>query len=137
MLIDGCILHRRQYMAIYYVSHLLLVPLIYAIYKGQYIIGLGGLVVLATSLDYWKKPDYSYRRYIDIVMVVIAISIQTYICKKSVYFREYLYMMIFGIVIFIIGAQHYKNGQLWHSTYSHIIFHLIANISNIVLYSGM
>ena len=90
-----CILEPDQYNLIFRASFLSLGSSVYAIHNGHYDLALCPGGVFLTSITYWVKPDYSWRRYLD-----------------------------------------YKKKLYWKSTYSHCMLHLIANIANIVLYSG-
>ncbi len=41
-----------------------------------------------------------------------------------------------SIYFFYIDVYYYNKRNYWYSTYAHCMLHLIANIANIILYSG-
>ena len=131
-----CILPRKQYKMIYNMSFLSLGSSMYAIYNGYYKLAICPGGVFLTSINYWIHPDYSWRRYIDIAYVCGAISYQLYKAYGSQYMIPYYSLMCVGCSMYPLGIYYYKKKLLWHSTYAHCALHLIANIANIVLYSG-
>jgi hypothetical protein len=92
-----CILYPEQYKVIYNVSYLLLGSSIYAIYNGHYYLSLCPGGVFITSINYWRYPDYSWHRYVDMIYVKFAISYQLYKAYKSQYMFQYYSLMLFAI----------------------------------------
>ena len=131
-----CILEPKQYKIIYNVSFLSLATSIYAIYNGYYIISLCPGGVFLTSINYWRKPDYSWRRYVDMTYVKLAICFQLYKAYRSQYMIQYYTIMLLAASFYQLGIYYYKKKLYWHSTYAHCGLHVISNIGNIVLYSG-
>ena len=131
-----CILYPKQYKLIYNVSFLSLGTSIYAVYNGYYLMALCPGGVFLTSINYWRKPDYSWRRYFDMVYVKLAIMYQIYKAYRSQYMLQYYAIMFFSVSMYPLGVYYYKKKLYWHSTYAHCVLHIIANIGNIVLYSG-
>ena len=131
-----CILYPKQYKLIYNVSFLSLGTSIYAAYNGYYLMALCPGGVFLTSINYWRKPDYSWRRYFDMVYVKLAIMYQIYKAYRSQYMLQYYAIMFFSVSMYPLGVYYYKKKLYWHSTYAHCVLHIIANIGNIVLYSG-
>lgn len=132
----SCILEEEQYGLIYKVSLLALVTGIYAIYKGHYIMALSPVGVFLTSINYWRKPDYSWRRYVDMTYVKLALIYQLYQGSRSEYMMEYYGVMMVATMMYPISIYYYKKNNYWNSTYAHCLLHVISNIGNIVLYSG-
>ena len=58
-------LQKEQTTIIYNISFLSLGSSIYAIYNGYYYMSIYPGGVFLTSINYWRKPDYSWRRYLD------------------------------------------------------------------------
>jgi len=72
------ILEPDQYKNIYNVSFLALGSCAYAAYKGHYILSICPGGVFLTSINYWYYPDYSWRRYLDMTYVSLALFYQLY-----------------------------------------------------------
>jgi hypothetical protein len=131
-----CILYPEQYKIIYNISFLSIGSSLYAVYNGYYGLAICPGGVFLTSINYWIYPDYSWRRYIDIAYVILALSYQTYRAYGSQYMMQYYTLMFLAISFFQLGIYYYKKNMLWHSTYAHCGLHIFSNIANIVLYSG-
>ena len=111
---------------------------IYAVYQKQYTLSLFPTGVLITSINYWHHPDYSWRRYVDIIFVIFAVTYQTRYAfsHNAEHFNTYLIFMGTALQFYLFGIYFYISKQYWLSTYCHSGLHLLANIANIVLYSG-
>jgi len=131
-----CILEREQYNLIYRVSFLSLGSSIYAVYNGYYIIAFCPGGVFLTSINYWVKPTYSWRRSLDMFYVKLAACYQLYRAYKSQYMIPYYALMVIAISFYQLGLYYYQKNLYWKSTYAHCMLHLFANLANIVLYSG-
>lgn len=129
-------LQQNQYKIIFNMSFLSLGSSIYAIYNGYHILSLCPGGVFLTSINYWRKPDYSWRRYLDMIYVKLALSYQFYKAYKSQYMVQYYTIMILAMMCYPIGIYYYNKKFYWHSTYAHCGLHILANIGNVVLYSG-
>ena len=131
-----CILKEEQYLIIYKVSFLSLGSTIYAVYNGYYRLAFYPGGVFITSINYWRKPDYSWRRYLDIVYVHYSLLTQSYLVYNAQYSMEYYILSFIACCCFILGVYYYKKKLYWYSTYAHCGVHLFGNIANVVLYSG-
>lgn len=131
-----CVLYPEQYIILYNVSFLSLGSSIYAVYNGHYALSLCPGGVFITSVNYWRKPDYSWRRYVDMTYVGLALMYQLYRSYKSQYMIEYYALMILAISLYPIGMYYHKRKLYWHGTYAHCLLHIVSNIANVVLYSG-
>ena len=127
------VLYPEQYKMIYNVSFLSLGSSIYAIYNKHYMISLCPASVFLTSINYWQKPDYSWRRYLDMFCVKLALSCQMIKAYQSEYQIEYYALMFFAIGFYPLGIYYYKKKNYWYSTYAHCALHIFANIANIIL----
>ena len=131
-----CILYPEQYKLIYNLSFLSLGSSIYAVYNGHYDLAICASGVFLTSINYWRKPTYSWRRYLDMTYVKFALIYQLYKAYRSQYMIHYYVIMIFAVSFYPLGVYYYKKQLYWHSTYAHSALHIISNIANLVLYSG-
>lgn len=121
---------------IYYVSFSSFLSCGYAVYRGHYDLSLVPLLVGITSVLYWKHPDYSWRRYVDMFVVQVTLWYSVYRAWGSENMIPYYLLKSFAIGVFLVGLVMYQKRRLYLSTYCHCSLHIIANISNIVLYSG-
>ena len=109
---------------------------IYALYKEHYDLALVPAGVFLTSVNYWRNPTYSWRRNLDIVYVKTGLSYQIIRAYGSEYDKLYYIVVFLGISSYMLGIFYYKKKLYWHSTYAHIMLHILGNISNIILYSS-
>jgi hypothetical protein len=130
-----CILYPEQYNFIYNVSFITLGSAIYAIYNGHYDFAICSACVFLTSINYWRKPLYDWRRSLDMACVHLMLSYQVYRGYRSQYMVPYYTLTIIAIGFYPLGIYYYKKKRYWISTYSHCMLHIIANIANWILYS--
>lgn len=130
------ILYPEQYNLIYNVSWLSLGSTLYALYNQHYTLWFVPGSIFLTSITYWYKPDYSWRRYLDMAVAKSMCLYQLYMAYNSEYYYSYYLVTCLGLSFYPIGLYYYNKKDYWMSTYSHIVFHILCNISNIILYSG-
>lgn len=135
-LVNGCILYPNQYKLIYKVSFISLFACIYAIIRGYYNLCIVPGGVFLTSINYWKKPKNSWRRTIDIGYVNLALIYQCIMAYSFTYARIYYITVCIALSLYPISIYYYNKKQYWLSTYAHCMVHIIANISNFILYSS-
>ena len=126
------ILPYQYFVWLYYVSFAGVITTVYACYKKLYytaIIAPGAVMI--TSINYWRRPDYSWRRYHDIVQVVYALFYQLSHLRLCTLY--YIFLMA-SIWLFVKGVYHFKRRELGISTYYHFVFHLSSQVGNIILY---
>jgi hypothetical protein len=133
---NKCILCQEQSYCIWQLSFLSLISSLYAIYKGYYDLALVPGGIFLTSINYWRNPDYSWRRILDMTYIKFAVIYQIIRAYQSQYSTLYYMILFISICWYPIGIYFYKKKSFWLSTYSHCILHIIANISNYILYSG-
>ncbi len=110
---------------------------LYGFYKNQYMLATFPFVVVVTSLNYWRKPNYGWRRNIDIATVITGLSLYLYTSFKTNQQRMY------GANICICGGLYglswylYKKGYNWLSTISHGSIYVVLNTANALLYQGL
>ena len=131
------ILHRNQYVYLWHLSWLAYYNGLYSAYREQpWYIVVCPFGVWLTSINYWRKPDYSWRRYVDISYVQCSLVYQVYRATRSQYMYQYYSLTLFAIYLFFLGVHYYKENKHWHSTYAHCGLHIFANIACVFLYSG-
>jgi len=130
------VLEKDQYTLIYRVSYLSLFSSLYAVYKDHSNLAIVPGSVFLTSIFYWQHPDYSYRRYLDMIVVQCALLYQYSMAYHAQYANAYYTLTNAGICFYMIGYYFRIKEDFWKSTYAHILLHIFANIGNIVLYSG-
>ena len=114
-----------------------IVSLVYAIKQHQYDFALCNACVLFTSVNYWRDPKYTcMRRYIDIVSVLSSLIYHMCIALQSQRALQYYTITALGICFYHLGCVHYNDKDYWRSTYSHSVLHILANLAQVVLYSG-
>lgn len=136
MLINGCILYPEQYKFIMRTAFLLLGTSIYGIKQGHYAMAIIPGSVFITSVNYWRKPDYSWRRTVDIYLVKGSMLYQTFRAVGTENEKIYYIIVILGTIFYLYGIHLYNKKRYWASTYSHSMLHVMGNLACIVLYSG-
>jgi len=110
---------------------------LYGFYKNQYILATFPLVVVVTSLNYWRKPEYGWRRNIDIATVLTGVSIYLYTSFKTNQQRMYGTNMCICGGLYGLSWYLYKKGYNWLSTISHGSIYVVLNTANVLLYQGL
>jgi len=131
-----CILNPSQYNTIWRVSFIQLFCFIYALHRQHYIIAICPGGVFITSINYWIKPDYSWRRYIDMVYVKSSILYQIIRAYNAEYCKMYYMTLFISLCFYPVGIYYYNKKMYWHSTYTHCLLHITGAMTNIILYSG-
>jgi hypothetical protein len=94
----------------------------------------GSTCILLTSLNHWRKPEYSFRRKLDILTVTSTIVIQTIKFSKLKYFKQYLILLTTGFLFYPV-ANKVKNKKI--SAVCHSMIHILCNIATcLVLING-
>ncbi len=102
-------------------------------HMGQYDLAICRGIVLLNSLNYWRKPDYSWRRYIDIACVYPVLGYSMNSALRAPYGREYFIVQTIGCICFPIGIYYYHKGHWWTSVYFHCGLHIISGLANIIV----
>ena len=122
-------------MMLYGTSHLFLLSFLYALYRGHYMISIGPGVVFITSINYWRKPDLSWRLHFDVYTVRIAIVYQTIMAYNAEYSRIY-YLTYMLSPLYALGQYYFNKGDHCKYAYIHMTSHILANIVCCILYYG-
>jgi hypothetical protein len=132
----NCIFTQEQYIFFWKISFLSLISCIYAICKNHYDLALVPGGVFLTSINYWRYSDYSWRRYVDMIYVKLALIYQIYRAYNAEYCKLYYLILFITMLFYPLGIYFYKRKLYWYSVYAHSMIHILGNISNIILYSG-
>ena len=135
-LLERCLLSPAQSKCIWRVSFVSAFSSAYAVYRGHYDLALVPGGVFMTSINYWRLPTYGWRRNLDIACVWSALiyqSVRAYSMPNAV---PYYRVMGIALLLYPASIYLYKKKCYWGSTYAHSMLHIIANIGNVVLYSG-
>ncbi len=124
-----------QYNTIFKISFLSFGSSMYALYHRHYRLSLCPGGVFLTSIHYWSKPE-PWRRKIDMTYVLCALLYQTYQAHKSPYRIHYYTLTIIAGSMYPLALYYSRQKQYWSSTYAHCALHILANLANVVLYSG-
>ena len=131
------ILSPEQSAVLFRTSFLCLLSLFYGVIKGHYdlaIIGPGGVFI--TSVNYWRRPDYSWRRYADITYVHFALFYELARTYDAEYRGPYYLLVILSLILFAGAVTCYDINYVWLSVYLHASLHVTANAANLILFSG-
>jgi hypothetical protein len=131
-----CKLNPQQYYFIWKVSWLSLFSCIYGLYNEHYNIAFAPGCVFLTSINYWRKPEYSWRRYLDINFVIFAFIYTNIRAINAEYYFEYYLLSSVGVCFYPIAIYNNHKERYWLSVYSHCMIHVFGNLANIFLYSG-
>ena len=103
---------------------------VYYAYKNKYYTNFVSIgILLFTSINHWRKPEYGFRRDMDRVVVLLNLPIQIVSFRKSKRYHEYLLLTLFAILCYPISNK-IKNKN-W-SMFFHSLIHVIANFANCV-----
>ena len=134
---DGCILYPEQCHFLCKISIISLIASLYAIYKEYYELAVIPFGVFLTSIIYWYNPiTDSWRKTLDITYVQFALFYNIIRAYKSEYYILYYITISISLCFYPLGIYLYHKKMYWESTYAHSMIHIIANISNFILYTG-
>jgi len=140
---QSCILKPEYASCIYRISFISFLSSIYAIQCECYDLAAVPGGVFLTSINYWRNPVYGWRRNLDMSYVACALIYQNYRAyhllssSQSQALLAYYTLMGICIVCYNLSVHLYKKKDIWSSTYVHCLVHVLANIANVVLYSGI
>ena len=134
---DGCILYPEQCTFLCKISILSLIASLYAIYKEYYELAVIPFGVFLTSIIYLYNPiPDSWRKTLDVTYVKFALFYNIIRAYNSEYYVLYYIILFIGLCFYPLGIYLYNKQMYWESTYAHSMVHIIANISNFILYTG-
>ena len=119
-------------------ASLFLISGIYAFTRGNYEFAIGPLGVWINSVNYWRKPTYGLRRNIDICWVLFALTCTAFNAYKSIHGLTWTYIMFSSLLVFYpLGWLLYMYEYFWLATIAHSMLHVLPNLANVILYSGL
>ena len=133
---DGCILYPEQCSFICKVSIVSIISSLYAIYKEYYELALIPFFAFLTSISYWYKPTNCWRKTLDVTYIKFSLVYTIIRAYNSEYYILYYITIIISLCVYSLGIYLYNKKLYWESTYAHSMVHILANISNIILYTG-
>jgi hypothetical protein len=112
------------------------VPCIYAYYYKLYFYSILLLITAIISVNFWRKPTYSWRRNLDLIYTAILFIIFLTTGLMYVNYIPYIILASIGLIIafYVYKFADKLINKHWY-TY-HILFHFIAMLGFLlVLYS--
>jgi hypothetical protein len=111
--------------------------LLVALSLQVYDLALLAAIVLFTSLNYWRSPDYGCRRYIDIISVQVAVwwlgcrNIDALEPNRTIAFL----LATLTTFVFMLSVRLHST-HMESSTTLHSLVHLLGNLGSVVVYMG-
>jgi hypothetical protein len=105
---------------------------------GAYDLTMLAAVVLFTSLNYWRKPDYGKRRYMDIICVQVALwwmALRSFSTHEPHRTNAWI-LGIVMIICYMVSVWLHKRTPKW-CTFFHSLVHLSGNLINVVMCAGI
>ena len=134
---EKIILEKKYSKKIYNASYLCLISFLYAIKKQQFKLSIVPMSIFITSINHWRNPIIGWRRNLDIVTVYTGITyniINAYYIPNNRNKLMYYCILSSSMSCYPLSLYLYNNNNILLSTYSHVILHVLANISNLILY---
>ena len=108
----------------------------YALYCQHYDMALVPYSVFISSNLYWSRPVFNCNmRYIDIIVVISGMSYQIVKSFNSDQMSAYLLTIILAMTFYPISNYYYYQNS-WISVILYSFLHILANVSNIILYQS-
>ena len=130
---DDNIVPTPQSNFLYTISFLMLIPIIYAVYKKQYDIAIIIFIIFITSIQYWENPKDDWKRTLDRTCIALGSIYLLY----RVYGTKYMllcYIGFIGMTIAYLFARYYGNKKMyWYSVVSHSMIHFQGNIISLLI----
>lgn len=133
---DGCSLFPEQYCLLKITSTIPAFVSVYGYYRGYHDLATCSLGGAITSVLFWSKPDYSWRRTLDVNFIKAACLYHALRAYNSENGKIYYALNGIIFVLYPTELQFFAKKRYWLFTYSHILLHLLANTANYILYRG-
>ena len=133
---DGCIVPINQGYFLCIISCIHFVTFLYAFKQRFFHLAIHPFIVFFTSINYWRKPMYDWRRTTDMICVFIALSTHILHSIKAQNRTLYSYITTIAVLFYPISWYLLKNKYVWGSTIAHSMVHIVADIANVILYAG-
>jgi hypothetical protein len=104
---------------------------------GAYDLAVLSVMVLFTALNYWREPDYGYRRYVDICIVQLSLGwmfLRNFDTREP--YRTFVFANGGGVAIFYAISTwfHRKNDNMCIAF--HMLVHITGNLGIAVMSLG-
>jgi hypothetical protein len=111
---------------LFYSSFCMLISTLIAIYMNDIYITIYFFLLFLSSINYWRKPEYGFRRNIDLLVVNLGIlGLLSQICLLKNEFCRYVYISLVLCAAMFYIFEHilsYMISAKW------IIFHMTIHI---------
>ena len=124
-----------------------LIPSIYGFINGQYFMSVILSLLSIISFNFWRKPNYSWRRIVDRIYAKIAFAICFINGIRYYYFDPLINSSCIAFVIFVFFyymSNKYCNDKSCNNMQInpcwwkyHIIFHFLATYVQIIVIKSM
>ena len=135
-LFKGLILPPAHYTLLFRSSFQGFIGFFLAVARGYFDICWYPLLVTLTSLNYWRRPDHSWRRYADMAAIQCMYYQMWRAYGGAQYWAANFALVVLAGAFFFAGVRMFSVKRYWASTLLHFAAHCTSNLSNIVLYSG-
>jgi len=125
---------KEQANILFYLSWLGFLTGSIGIFNEKQILGVLVLVGAIFAMNYWKNPQYGWRRTIDMAWIQLLIYLHIYYVWNSQVRNTYFLLQLQGVGFYCISWYYHKKNNLWVSTLCHAGVHLCANGSLIIFY---
>lgn len=108
----------------------------YSYYREYYDFTISTTAVFAASIMYWSKPEYNWKRNLDMFIANFSVlyhCVRAY--KSERYVPFYLFTML-GVICYMSSWKLYNQNKIWTSVYLHSGVHILFNLAILSLYSG-
>jgi hypothetical protein len=127
----------EHYWFLWKVSWFSLLAALFAMFLGHYEFAIVPGSVFLTSILYWCEPDYSWRRYLDMGVVVVMFVYQAILAWGTANAGVYYTLALIGALCFPLAVALHQQNMAWPSTVAHAGIHVLGNMANIILYCGL
>jgi hypothetical protein len=114
-------------------SLLFLLPAIYSYYIEFYYYTIGQCIMCFISINYWRKPQYDYRRYIDMfyatLCIIYAIYLTSYVMHNIILLGLWL-SVVYNY--YLSNKYYYNHNNIWLKY--HIMFHISCMFLQLYLF---
>jgi len=93
-------------------------------------------LIYMTSINFWRLPDYSWRRTLDLIVVKSCVLYHNYLAWSAEYVVIYYSIFAIGTLFYPLGHYMFDRGYKWLSVYSHMSLHTVAALGCMYLYTG-
>lgn len=126
----------EQFGWLYISSYTALFGSSFAFFKKHYVMSFLQFLIYMTSINFWRLPEYSWRRNLDMLVVKCGVLYQNYLAYNAQNAAIYYPIFWFGVMFYPLSHYLYTYGHKWLSVYSHMALHVIATFGSCILYLG-